>query len=125
MCGSDWNRPKDYRRAVVIDKRPKKYDEREHSSEWMQKSVQKRFDRADVVRDVRLSVPAQPVVATPFNTLIRQSLPGRSSLFSCTRSKPSQGSVPAMYPSDSILVFVFNTSWAGAECCVDPLRSPD
>jgi hypothetical protein len=53
MCGSDWNRPKDYRRAVVIDKGPKKYDEREHSSEWMQKSVQKRFDRADVVRDVR------------------------------------------------------------------------
>ena len=49
MCGSDWNRPKDYRRAVVIDKGPKKYDEREHSSEWMQKSVQKRLDRADVV----------------------------------------------------------------------------
>ena len=23
MCGSDWNRPKDYRRAVVIDKGPK------------------------------------------------------------------------------------------------------
>ena len=26
---------------MVIDKGPKKYDEREHSSEWMQKSVKK------------------------------------------------------------------------------------
>jgi hypothetical protein len=40
---------------VVIDTGPKKYDKREHSSEWMQKSVQKRFDRAGVIRDVRLS----------------------------------------------------------------------
>ena len=39
---------------MVIDTGPKKYDEREHSSEWIQKSVQKRFDRADVVRPARL-----------------------------------------------------------------------
>jgi hypothetical protein len=38
---------------VVIDTGPKKYDERKHSPECMEKFVQKRFDRAGVVRDVR------------------------------------------------------------------------
>jgi len=66
----------------------------------MKKSVQKRFDRADVVRDVRFALPVQTVDATLSNPLIRQSFPGRSGLFGCTRSKPSQGSVPAIYPSE-------------------------
>ena len=33
MFGSDRNRPKDYRRAVVIDAEAKEHDERRHSSE--------------------------------------------------------------------------------------------
>ena len=49
---------------------------------------------------VRLGVPAQPVDATPSNALIRQCFLGRSDLFGCTRSKPSQGSVPADLPGE-------------------------
>src|SRR6478735_7566984 len=33
---------------------------------------------------VRLTVPAQPVDATPSNALIRQCLPGRTDLIDCT-----------------------------------------
>src|SRR6267142_1988647 len=74
---------------------------------------------------VRLGVPAQPVDATPSNALIRQCFPGRSDLFGCPRSKPSQGSVPADLTLASDLAFVFNASRVRLECCVDPLRPPD
>src|SRR5713226_1210050 len=83
------------------------------------------FDRADIVRDARLTLPAQPVDATPSNALIRQCFPGRSDLFGCARSKPSQGSVPADLTLASDLAFVFNASRVRPECCVDPLRPPD
>src|ERR1700720_1112492 len=43
---------------------------------------------------VQLRLPAQPVDATPSSQLIRQYFPWRTDLFGCTRSKPSQGSVP-------------------------------
>src|SRR5882672_3061145 len=72
----------------------------------------------------RLVVPAQPVDATPSNALIRQCFPGRSDLFGCPRSKPSQGSVPADLTLASDLAFVFNASRVRLECCVDPLRPP-
>src|SRR5258705_8990070 len=90
----------------------------------MEKYAQKRFDRADIVRDVRFALPAQPVDATPSNALIRQCFPGRSDLFGCPRSKPSQGSVPADLTLASDLAFVFNASRVRLECCVDPLRPP-
>src|SRR5712692_6027022 len=48
-----------------------------------------------VAGSFRLMLPAQPVDATPSNQLIRQYFPWRTDLFGCTRSKPSQGSVPA------------------------------
>src|SRR5438309_3307551 len=54
--------------------------------------------------------PAQPVDATPSNALIRPCFPGRSDLFGCPRSKPSQGSVPADVTLASDLAFVFNAS---------------
>src|SRR5882672_8517628 len=73
----------------------------------------------------RLVVPAQPVDATPSNALIRQCFPGRSDLFGCPRSKPSQGSVPADLTLASDLAFVFNASRVRLECCVDPLRPPN
>jgi hypothetical protein len=41
----------------------------------MEKSAQKVFDRADIVRDVRLTLPAQPVDATLFKLLIGQRFP--------------------------------------------------
>src|SRR5713226_1775465 len=69
-------------------------------------------------------LPAQPVDATPSNQLIRQYFPWRTDLFGCTRSKPSQGSVPADLTWRAILAFVFNARWVRAECCVDPLRPP-
>src|SRR6267142_1200014 len=72
----------------------------------------------------RLRLPAQPVDATPSNALIRQCFPGRSDLFGCPRSKPSQGSVPADLTLASDLAFVFNATWVRLECCVDPLRPP-
>jgi hypothetical protein len=74
---------------------------------------------------VRLGVPAQPVDATPSNALIRQCFPGRSDLFGCTRSEPSQSSVPADLILASDLAFVFNANRVLPECCVDPLRPPD
>src|SRR5437867_6866698 len=70
-------------------------------------------------------LPAQRVDATPSNALIRQYFPGRSDLFGCPRSKPSQGSVPADLTLASDLAFVFNASRVRLECCVDPLRPPD
>src|SRR6266850_5894720 len=73
---------------------------------------------------VRFPLPAQPVDATPSNALIRQCFPGRSDLFGCPRSKPSQGSVPADLTLASDLAFVFNASRVRLECCVDPLRPP-
>src|SRR6267378_5457467 len=72
----------------------------------------------------RLRLPAQPVDATPSNAMIRQCFPGRSDLFGCPRSKPSQGSVPADLTLASDLAFVFNASRVRLECCVDPLRPP-
>src|SRR5713226_5008976 len=69
-------------------------------------------------------MPAQMVDATPSNALIRQCFPGRSDLFGCPRSKPSQGSVPADLTLASDLAFVFNASRVRLECCVDPLRPP-
>src|SRR5882672_483558 len=71
-----------------------------------------------------ITLPAQPVDATPSNALIRQCFPGRSDLFGCPRSKPSQGSVPADLTLASDLAFVFNASRVRLECCVDPLRPP-
>jgi hypothetical protein len=44
---------------------------------------------------VAIALPAQTVDATPSNQLIRQYFPWGTDPFSCTRSKPSQGSVPA------------------------------
>src|SRR5712664_4299723 len=67
---------------------------------------------------------AQPVDATPSNALIRQCFPGRSDLFGCPLSKPSQSSVPADLTLASDLAFVFNASRVRLECCVDPLRPP-
>ena len=52
MFGSDRSRPLDYERAVVVDREVRK-NEQDHSSEQMEKCAQKRFDRADIVRDVR------------------------------------------------------------------------
>jgi len=72
----------------------------------------------------RLTLPAQAVDATPSNTLIRQGFPGRSNLFGCPRSKPSQGSVPADLTLASDLAFVFNASRVRLECCIDLLRPP-
>src|SRR6266850_1401964 len=69
-------------------------------------------------------MPAQTVDATPSNALIRQCFPGRSNLFGCPRSKPSQGSVPADLTLASGLAFVFNASRVRLECCVDPLKPP-
>jgi len=95
MFGSDWSRPKDYRRAVVVDTGVKEHDEQRNSSEWTVKCAQKEIDRADVVRDVRLGVPAQPVDATPSNQLVRQYFPLKNRSVWLTRPKPSQGNVPA------------------------------
>src|SRR5882724_12318421 len=72
----------------------------------------------------RVALPAQPVDATPSNQLIRQYFPWRTDLFGCTRSKPSQGSVPTDLTSRAILALVFSARWVRAECCVDPLRPP-
>jgi hypothetical protein len=47
------------------------------------------------IRDAQDQMPAQPVDATPSNRLIRQYFPWKTDLFGCTRSKPSQGRVPA------------------------------
>ena len=52
MFGSDGSRPKDYERAVVVEREVKQSNE-DHSSEWTERSAQKQFDRADIVRDVR------------------------------------------------------------------------
>jgi hypothetical protein len=79
---------------------------------------------AHVEASVRFGLPAQPVDATPSNALIRQCFPRRSDLFGCTRSKPSQGSVPADLTLASDLSFVFNASRVRPECCIDPLRPP-
>src|SRR6266446_3399470 len=82
------------------------------------------WDHSPIHSLERLTLPAQPVDATPSNALIRQCFPGRSDLFGCPRSKPSQGSVPADLTLASDLAFVFNASRVRLECCVDPLRPP-
>jgi hypothetical protein len=41
---------------VVIDTGPKKSDERKRSSEWMEKFVLKKIDRAGVVRDDAMTI---------------------------------------------------------------------
>jgi len=71
-----------------------------------------------------LTLPAQPVNATPSNTLIRQCFLRRTNLFGCIWSVSSQGSVPADRTLASDLAFVFNASRVRPECCVDPLRPP-
>ena len=45
--------------------------------------------------NLRFRLPAQPVDATPSSALIRHCLRGRTIMFGCTRSIPSQSSVPA------------------------------
>ena len=62
---------------------------------------------------VRFPLSPQPVDATPSNELIRHYFPWGTDLFGFTRSKPSQGSVPADLIQRAILAFVF-------KCCVDP-----
>jgi hypothetical protein len=58
------------------------------------KCVQKEFDRADIVRDVRLPLSAQLVDATLSSSLIQQHFPEKIDLSGGTQSEPSQGSVP-------------------------------
>ncbi len=53
----------------------------------------------------------------------RKRSPGRSDLFGCTRSKPSQGSVPADLTLASDLAFVFNASRVRPECCGRPIET--
>jgi glutamate/tyrosine decarboxylase-like PLP-dependent enzyme len=67
----------------------------------------------------------QTVDATPSNALIRPCFPRLNPFVCCTRSNPSQGSVPAHLIRVSDLVFVFNASRARPKCCVDPLRPPN
>src|SRR5208337_3679030 len=62
--------------------------------------VLKGFDRGvnsrpTYLKSSHFSLPAQTVDATPSSALIQQCFPGRADLFGCTRSKPSQCSVPA------------------------------
>src|SRR5690348_13897149 len=74
---------------------------------------------------VRLRLSVQTVDATPSNTLIRQCFPGRSDLFGCPRSNPSQGSIPADLTLTNHLTFFFNVSRVRLECCVDLLKPPE
>jgi hypothetical protein len=39
----------------VVDDAEVKKNKEDHSSEWMERSAQKRFDRADIARDFRLA----------------------------------------------------------------------
>ena len=64
------------------------------------------------------------VDATPSNALIRHCFPGRSDLFGCSRSKPSQGSVPFDSMLANNLAFKAPASRLRPWCCVDPLRPP-
>src|SRR5229473_872301 len=73
---------------------------------------------------LRLALPAQTVDATPSNQLIRQYFPWRTDLFGCTRSKPSQGSVPADLTLASKFGPCFQYRLASSQCCVHPLRPP-
>src|SRR5580692_10327290 len=52
-------------------------------------------------------MPAQPVDATPSSALIRQCFHRENHLFGCTRSKPSQGSVPTGVALASDFSFCF------------------
>jgi hypothetical protein len=53
MFRSDRNRPRDYETSRGRRARSQP-NEQDHSWKWREKSVQKGFDRADIVRDVRL-----------------------------------------------------------------------
>jgi hypothetical protein len=53
MFGLDRIRPIDYERAVVVDARSQRENEQDHSLERTEECAQKRFDTADIVRDVR------------------------------------------------------------------------
>ena len=64
---------------------------------------------SETVNGVWFYLPAQPVDATPSNALIRRCFPGRSDLFGCPQSKPSQGSVAADLTLAS--VFSFRSQW--------------
>jgi hypothetical protein len=55
MFGSDRSRPKDYRRAVVIDAGPKNKTNEDTLRSERRSALKKTFDRAEVVRDVRLA----------------------------------------------------------------------
>ncbi len=55
MYGSDRNRPKDYRRAVVIDAGPKNTTNEDTLRSERRSALKKTIDGADIVRDVRLA----------------------------------------------------------------------
>src|SRR5580765_4442775 len=75
-------------------------------------------------RHAWLPLPVQTVDATPPNTLIRQCFPGRSDLFGCPRSKPSQGSVLVDLTMASDSGLCFQCKWGSPECCIDLLKPP-
>ena len=54
MFRSDRNRPRDYETSRGRRCRANE-SEQDHSRKWKEKSAQKGFDRADIVRDVRLA----------------------------------------------------------------------
>src|SRR5258708_13549358 len=72
----------------------------------------------------RLGLPAHTVDATPSNQLIRQYFPWRTDLFVCTRSKPSQGSVPTDLTSQALLAFVFSARWVRPDFSFTPFSQP-
>jgi hypothetical protein len=79
---------------------------------------------AAILTKSRFVVPAQPVDATPSNSLIQRSFADRTHLFDRTRSNPTQDSVPADLTLAGDFVFVFNASRVRPKCCVDPLNPP-
>jgi hypothetical protein len=54
--GSDRNRPKDYRRAVVIDAGPKNTTNEDTLRSERRSALKKTIDAADIVRDVQFGV---------------------------------------------------------------------
>ena len=72
----------------------------------------------------KIHLPAHPVEATPSSALLRQSFPGSSNRFGCTRSKPSQPCVPADLTVAMELAFVLIANRVLPGWCVDPLNAP-
>jgi len=54
MFGSDRNRPKDYERAVVVEREVNDRTNKTTPGSGGRSLFKKGFDRADIVRDVRL-----------------------------------------------------------------------